>query len=95
MTDNELITAKLIVLDVMTASETGDKEDIRKALESVKRIINKDGSYNVDIIKYLRANDMRLVWNTVEHSDSTEKRLGLVYHDKAYEINVHERSEIS
>ena len=95
MTDSELITAKLIVLDVMTATETGDKEDIRKALGSVKRIINNDGSYNINIIRYLRANNMRLVWNTVERSDSTEKRLGLVYHNKAYEISTHERSEKS
>lgn len=93
MTEKELAIAKLIVLDIITANETHDKEDIRKALESVKRIINKDGSYNINIITYLRANNMKLVWNTVEHSDSTEKRLGLVYQNKAYEINTYERSE--
>lgn len=86
-TDNE-INAKLIESDVIRAYDRPNDDNLRKVLESVKRICNDDGLFNIEIISYLRTKGMGLVWATSETDTHSESRVGLHYKDAVFEIDL-------
>jgi len=88
MSNENLVIAKLIEVDVKRAIETPNDKNLKNALESVKRIFNTDGSYNHEVIRYLRSKDMKLVWAKSETETSSDQRLGLCYNGSAFEIDV-------
>jgi len=88
MSNENLVIAKLIEVDVKRAIETPNDKNLKNALESVKRIFNTDGSYNHEVIRYLRSKDMKLVWAKSETETSSDQRLGLCYKGSAFGIVV-------
>ena len=95
MKDEDLTIAKIIVLDIKKADITSSKEDIKRALESAKRIFNDKNEINISIVKYLKGHGITLVWNTINTETSSERRLGLKYNNKGYELPTIEKEGCS
>ena len=88
MERENLVIGKLIEIDIKRAVESPNDKNLKIALESVKRIFNSDGSFNHEIIKYLKSKDMKLVWAKSETDTSSDQRLGLCYEGSAFEIDI-------
>ena len=82
---NELV-ANVIIHDVKRAYETHTKEDIKAALDSVKKIKNGNGDLNMDVVRIIRENGLSLVWNKNKQDTSIECKLAVMYRGMAIEI---------
>lgn len=78
----------MIEHDVKDAVASHDKNDIKAALESVKRIKQSNGELNLAIMNILKTDyNMKFVWGTVDEATHKEKRLALVYNGMAFQID--------
>lgn len=78
----------MIEHDVKQAVKSRDENDIKAALESVKRIKQSDGELDIEIMTILKNDyNMKFVWGTVDDPTHKEKRLALVYEGVAFQID--------
>lgn len=88
LTEYQQSIVYMIEHDVKQAVKSHDENDIKAALESVKRIKQSDGELDIGIMTILKNDyDMKFVWGTVDDPTHKEKRLGLVYNGTAFQID--------
>lgn len=82
----EQSVAVMIAHDVMTAVESSNKENVKAALESVKKIKSGNGEINIDIVKELSKFNITLIWGKSKDAVSETKRLGVKYKGIVFEV---------
>ena len=61
--------------------------DIKKALSSVKMVLDANNDPIPEILKELAKYKIRAVWNKVDTNNSYEVKMGLRYKDMAFEVS--------
>ena len=85
--DRNATTAQFIYEDIKNAYDTKDTNDIKKALSSVKMVLDSNNDPIPEILKELAKYKIRAVWNKVDTNNSYEVKMGLRYKDMAFEVS--------